>query len=145
MKKLIVVASTVLFAISSVAFATSMQSLNKSQVTKSIEDKTITTIPLVTVNGQLTNNTFTGYFNKNGQLNGQLTNKPDDGPQADQGKWMVKADGALCATWDNWNKGKSICVAVYKLQNGMLFVNTENKKIETMVLDSNIQAGNKIS
>jgi len=145
MKKLVLIASTVLLSLSTIASAISIQALNKGQVTDAISNKTITTIPLVTINGKLEKNTFTGFFHKEGQLNGKMANQPGDSPQADAGKWTVKADGALCATWDHWNDSKQLCVSVYKLTNGLLFVNTENKKLETVVLDADIQSGNKIS
>lgn len=142
-KSLLLLAATL--SVSSLALAGSLQSLNKSQVTNEFQDKTITTISLVTINDKLEQNAFTGYFNKNGQLNGQFANKPENDPQNDQGKWTVKTDGTLCATWDHWNKGNPICVSVYKLKNGYLFVNQGNKKIETVILDENIKSGNQLS
>ena len=98
MNKLALLAGAALLTLSSLSFAASLQSLNKSQVTHEVQGKTITTIPLVTLNDQLITNTFTGFFDKNGELKGQLANKPDNGPQTDSGKWQVKADGTLCAT-----------------------------------------------
>jgi hypothetical protein len=144
MKKSVILFSAALLTISSVAFSASLQSLSKSQVTQEIQGKTVKTVPIVTVNDQLMDNTFTGYFDKNGQLVGQLAVKPDGVEQTDQGTWTVKNDGALCATWQHWNQGKSICVSVFKLKNGMLLVNQQTRKIETVILDDNIKDGNQI-
>ncbi len=144
MKKLTLVVFALLLSASSLVFASSIQSLNKSQVMKALQDKTITTISLVTMNGKLIDNSFTGFFNKKGELQGELASKPENEPKKDQGKWMVKSDGTLCATWSTWNQKKPICVAVYKLTNGMVLVNQQNRKLETIVLDENIKEGNQL-
>jgi len=143
MKKLLTLG--ILLSMSSLACAASMQSLDKSQVTKAMEDKTITTISLTTLNDQMMNNAFTGYFNKNGQIQGKFATKPDNDPQTDDGKWEVKSDGTLCVTWQHWQQSKPICVSLYHLKNGYVFVNNSTKKIETIVLDSDVKTGNQMS
>lgn len=145
MKKLLLLSSALLWAVCSVSFANSLESLSKTQVTQVIEGKTITTVPLATLNGQLINNSFTGYFDKSGKIQGQFTDKPSNGPQSDQGTWMVKSDGTICATWQHWDNGQPICVSVYKVSNGILFINTQNKKFESMVLEENIKTGDQLS
>lgn len=143
MKKLLV-ATAVLASLSSVCFAANLTPLNKAQATKEISDKTITTIPAVTLDGKVIPNSFTGYFGKDGTTNGKLATPPNDGPQTDQGKWMVKANGAVCVTWDHWNNGKEKCVNFYKLSNALLIMNTDHG-FETLVLDDQIQSGNQVS
>lgn len=145
MKKLPIFASVLLLSFCGVALATSLQSLTKAQVVATIQNKTVTTIPLVTLEGKMINNTFTGYFDKNGQIQGQMENKPEGGPQTDQGQWTTKADGTLCATWQHWDQSKPICVSVFKLKNGLLFLNKDNKRLETIILDQNIKTGNQLS
>lgn len=145
MKKIAILSTGLLMIASSMVCATSMQSLNKTQVTKELQGKTITTIPLVTLNNEFMTNTFTGYFDTTGQIQGQFATKPDNDPQNDQGTWVVKSDGTLCATWQHWDKSKPICVTVYKLSNGLIFINQTNKKLETLILDENIKDGNHIS
>lgn len=145
MKKSVMLVSIVLLSLSAFAFGASMQSLSKAQTTQQIAGKTITTIPLITLNDQLIANSFTGFFDKNGQMKGQLASKPDNDPQTDEGKWIVKPDGTLCATWQHWHQNKPICVSIYKLTNGMLLVNQHNKKIETLILKENIKDGNQLS
>lgn len=146
MKKIVLLVTAALLSVCTLSFgASSLQPLDKSQATQTIQDKTITTIPMVTLNGQLINNTFTGYFDKTGTVKGQLANKPDNDPQTDQGTWMVKSDGTLCATWQHWDNSKPICVSIYKLNNGILFVNQQTKKFESYILQENIKSGNQIS
>ncbi|HEX4044072.1 MAG TPA: hypothetical protein VHZ76_00215, partial [Gammaproteobacteria bacterium] len=82
---------------------------------------------------------------KNGKVIGQMTNKPADEPQKDTGNWTVKADGTVCATWDHWNSNKPICVALYKLTNGLLLVNEESKKFESLILKDDIKSGNQMN
>lgn len=145
MKGFIASVASALLLLSSTSFALTMQSLDKSQVNKLVKGKTIVTIPLITLDGSLVNNTFTGYFDTNGKYTGQMANKPDNGPINDTGTWKVKSNGTLCVTWDHWNSSKPICVSVYKVNNGLLFINEKNHKLETMVLDSNIKDGNQLS
>lgn len=136
--------SSVLFSLSSLCFGTSLLSLDQQQVTQIFEDKTMTTVPLVTLNHQLINNTLTVFFDRRGKLTGQFTNKPEHGPQSDAGTWLVKSSGVLCAIWEHWSDSKPICVYVYKLNNGFLFVNKDNDNFESLVLKENIKTGNKL-
>ncbi len=144
MKKLALLSVVILFFVSPLGFAASMHSLNKEQVTNALQDKTMTTIPLLTLNGKLVNNTISMYFSKDSKLTGQFANKPDNDPQSDQGTWTIKPNGVLCTTWQHLNKQKPICVFVYKLQNGLVFVNIETNKFESMALDENIKDGNQV-
>jgi len=145
MKCLSIVTASIALLFSGITFAASMQSLSQNALNDQLKNKTITTIPLVTLNGALINNTFTGFFAADGKLQGQLNNAPSNGPKADTGSWMVKANGALCATWNHWNDNKPLCVLVYKVNNGMVFINEDNQKLETIILDDNIRSGNQIS
>lgn len=142
MKKLTVVCGLIALCCS-FSYAASMQSLNKNQVMKTLEDKTITTVPLVTLHGNLVTNTATVYFGKKGEVVGEFENKPENDPQSDQGTWQAKADGQICVTWKAWTKDKPTCVYTYKLANGLVFVNTANK-FESMVLTNGIQSGNRV-
>jgi len=144
MKKLLVLFA-VLTSVSAVSFAApGLVSMNKPQALKTISDKTITTISAVTLNGKVISDSFTGYFGKDGTANGKLASKPDDGPQDDQGKWMVKSNGMFCITWDHWNDGKEKCVNFYKLSNALLIMNARHG-FESLVLDEQIQSGDQMS
>jgi len=118
--------------------------MNKSQAMKELSDKTITTISAVTLNGKVISDSFTGYFSKDGKMNGKLATKPADGPQVDQGTWMVKSNGTVCITWEHWNNAKARCVDFYKLSNAFLITNADHG-FESLVLDSGIQSGNQMS
>lgn len=133
-----------LISFSSLASAATLTSLNSTQAKNVISDKTITTVSTVTLDGKLVDNTFTGYFNKDGTMQGSFATKPDNGPQTDQGKWRVMANGDFCFTWQNWDNNKERCVTFYKLNNALLVINNGNK-FETLILDNNIQPGNKLS
>ncbi|MDX1901491.1 MAG: hypothetical protein SFW66_05745 [Gammaproteobacteria bacterium] len=144
MKKLLVIFA-VLASVSSVSFAAAgLVSMNKAQAIKELSDKTITTISAVTLNGKVISDSFTGYFSKDGKTNGKLATKPADGPQVDQGKWMVKSNGMVCITWDHWNNAKEKCVNFYKLNNALLITNAGHG-FESLVLDDEIQSGNQMS
>jgi hypothetical protein len=145
MKKIIMMSALACAAISTAGFCSSMSSLSKSQVTSTMNDKTISSAPVITMDNELVSNTFTGYFGKDGKLNGQLANKPDNGPQTDTGTWKVNANGTLCATWDHWNSSKPICVSVYKVSNGYLLVNSQNQKFETLLLNNDMKSGNQLN
>jgi hypothetical protein len=142
MKRLII-ALALLFSTS--VFADAIQSLNQSQVNQALKDKTITTIPLATINGSLVNNTFSGYFNANGKVIGQMAHTPASGPANDTGSWTVTENGSLCVTWDHWNNKQNTCIALYNVNNGLLFINQNTHKLETMVLNENIKNGNGLN
>lgn len=140
MKKVILLAAALM---STASFGASLQSLNKNQATQLFQGNTMTTVPLVTLNKQLvTNNPITIYFDKQGTATGKFENKPDNAPQNDEGKWMVKGNGIVCVTWQNWNETKPLCVYVYKTNNSVLFINADNNNFESMALKTNMKTGN---
>ncbi len=141
MKKLLLL--PVLLSISTIGFAASLSPMNKATATSELTDKTITTISAVTLNGKVISDTFTGYFGKDGKMNGKLASKPADGPQTDQGSWKITADGKVCVTWQSWNNGQEKCVSFYKLSNALLIVNANNG-FESLALDNDIQSGNRM-
>lgn len=144
MKKALILLAASMVAVSSVSFAQSIHSLSKDQVTKMFADHTFTTLPVTTLNGDVMNNTFTGYWGNDGKMKGSFANKPDNDPQSDDGTWMVKNDGSLCATWSHWDNGKQVCVHAYETKNAVIFINAENK-LETIVLINDIKSGNQLS
>jgi len=142
MKKLLL--SLVLLSLSSVSLAASLSSMNSMELKNAISDKTITSVSKVTLNGKLIDDSFIGYFNKDGTSKGKLANPPaDGGPQTDQGTWKIQANGQLCVTWQKWDNAQPRCVMFYKLNNSLLVIGPNNV-FETLFLDSNIQDGNQI-
>jgi len=144
MKKSILLLIAALLSFSTLSFGASLQSLSKQQVLNTLQDKTMTTIHLITMNKQLVDNALTIYFDKQGQVSGQLVNKPDNNPQTDQGTWLVKSNGTLCVTWQSWNQNKPICVYVYKLNNSIAFINLDTNNFESLVLNDEIKTGNQL-
>jgi len=142
MKKSILIFALLIFSCS-MSYAASIQSMDKNQVTNALEDKTITTVPLATLHGNLISNTVSVYFGKGGKLIGQFTNKPNNDPQSDKGTWEVKANGQVCVQWKVWTNNNPICVYTYKLSNSLVFINTDNK-FESMVLFDKIHTGNQV-
>ena len=143
MKKLFVIFA-LLAPVSSVVFAaTNLVSMNQSQTTKAISDKTITTIPAVTIDGKVISDIFTCYFGANGKMNGKFAAKQADGPQVDQGTWIVKPDGMMCTTWEHWNHAKEKCVSLYKLNNALLFADSD-LNFKSLVLNSEVKSGNQM-
>lgn len=144
MKRLLIL-SVSLLSIASVGHAAGLSSMSSSEVKKAITDKTITTVDTATLDGQTINNSFTGYFSADGKVKGGFANKPDNEPQTDHGKWMVKSNGNFCFTWDHWDNNKERCVIFYKLKNAILVLGEEGKAFETLILDSNIKSGDQTS
>lgn len=145
MKKFKLVTAVALCSISTLSFAATLHSLDKKQMTKGIEDKTITTIQTVTMDQKLIANSMNAYFGKDGKLTGKLANTPESGPQSDEGKWEVKSNGELCATWQHWNNAKPICVIGYELKNGTLLVNASGNTFETFIINDSVKSGNQVS
>jgi len=135
--------SVALLSLSSICFAAPLAIMNKAAATKELSDKTITTISAATLDGKVISDSFTGYFDKNGKMNGKFQTKPANDPQTDQGSWIVKADGKVCVTWQHWNSGKEKCVNFYRLSNALLIVNMNNG-FESLVLNDDMQTGNKM-
>lgn len=133
-----------LMSFSSLGFAANIESMSKDQVTTALEGKSITTLPVSTMDRKLMNDVFMGYFDKDGKATGKFRTKPGSNPQKDTGTWTVKSDGQLCMTWQHWNEGKEFCLFAYNLNNSILFINTDNK-LESLVLQSQIKSGNNIS
>lgn len=146
MKKSLIVSALVLLSVSTLGHASSLSSMSKKHVMDAFQDKTMVTASLTTDHdGKLVENAFTGYFGKDGKAEGKMAQKPEKEQQSDKGTWMVKLNGTFCATWENWNEKKPMCFFVYDLKNSYVFVNTETKKLETVVVKDNVKEGNKVS
>lgn len=143
MKKKSIILFAALISVCSLSFASSLKSMSKDQVMKALEDKTITTIPMAMLGDQLLQDSFIGYFGKEGKLIGKFETKPANEPQTDEGTWAVKSDGLACATWQHWNNTKPVCVYFYDTKNALLLVG-ENK-LHSAVLKDNIKAGNQLT
>jgi hypothetical protein len=141
MKKLLI--ATALLSLSTMSFGTALHSMNKTQVMSFLGNKTITTVPLTTLNSTLIRNSFTGFFNQNGTMSGQFERNPGNGgPKKDRGHWMVKSDGLTCITWQHWDKGQEKCMTMYQLSNSLLVVGPSHN-FETMILNNNVKSGNR--
>src|SRR5262245_59321095 len=127
MKKFSVIFFAALFTICSIAFAaTNFKPMSKSEAQAALSDKTITTIGWATLNKQLIQNSFSGYFGTDGTAVGHFANKPNDNnPQDDQGTWTVKDDGEACATWQHWSNGQEICIYIYDAKNSLIFIGAD--------------------
>lgn len=131
-----------LLSIASCSFATSISSMSQSEVMDALSDKTITTISAATLNGKVLPNNFTGYFGKDGKMSGGFAKHTEGAPQNDKGTWLVKDDGGVCMTWEQWFHGKEECVYFYKLNNGFLIVGAD-QNFESVILNSEIKSGNQ--
>lgn len=142
MKKTLVL-STILISCCSFSYAASLSSMNKDQVVQALQDQTLTTIPLATLEDQLITNSATIYFDKQNQISGKFAHKPTNDPQSDKGTWEVKDDGSLCITWQHWFKSQPFCDYVYDANNSLLFMKGDNT-FASLVLKKNIKAGNHL-
>lgn len=142
MRKLVMVIAVFLSA-SQFSYAASLSSMNKSQASSTFTDKTITTLSAATLNGKVIQDSFSGYFGKDGKMNGKFSSKPADTPQADEGTWLTKSNGQVCFTWTHWNEGKERCVTLYKLNNAVLIIGPDNV-FETLIMNDNIKSGNQL-
>lgn len=141
MKKLLVL-SAALLTFSSISFAASITSMTSDQAKQALSDKTVTTIPAATMGDKIIDNSFTGYFNKDGTVQGSFANKPSDTTQNDKGTWKVKSNGLVCVKWDNWENAKERCVTFYKLKNALLVIGPNG--FETLFLTKDIKSGNQV-
>lgn len=138
-------AALVISMVSTAGIAATINSLNKQELNNIISDKTISTVPVITMDNQLTQNSITVYFGKDGKITGKLTNQPANGPQNDTGTWKIEANGALCVTWQHLNNATPICVTAFKVANGLILINDKNHGFETVLLSGDIKAGNQVN
>ena len=133
----------ILLLVSPIELATTLNSMSKDDVTKAFSDKTFSTISAATLNGNLIDDKFTGYFSKDGKMKGKFGKKPSNAPQNDTGVWRVNDDGTMCFKWDNWDSNTEKCVNLYQLQNGILVVNDQNG-FESMILNKDMSSGDSV-
>src|SRR5689334_5724520 len=98
--KACLLAATALLTISSISFANPapLQPLSKTVLEATLAGKTLTTVPLSTLENKLVADTLTIYFNKDSQAIGKFAVKIPNDPQSDTGTWKVESDGQLCIT-----------------------------------------------
>lgn len=146
MKKISIILLAAVFTICSFAFAaTNFKPMTKAEATQAFNDKTITTISWANLNGKLVQNSFTGYFGPDGKAMGHFANQPENNvPQDDQGTWLVKSDGTVCATWQHWFNGKELCVHIYNAKNSLVLIGVDGS-LNTLIMSDQIQSGNQMS
>lgn len=136
MKKFAYYSGLIALSLSATSFAAvPLHPMNKTQLMQALEGKSMTSISKTMINNQLIDNVLTLTFGKEGKIQGQLNNNPSNVPQQDQGTWKIKDDGQVCATWQHWQSG---CCTVYKLSNGLLFINKNN--FANLMLNENIKS-----
>lgn len=143
MKKRSIALFAALLVTSSLSFAMTLNSADKSQVTQFFINKTFTSIPASNLNGQYVENTFTGAADDQGHMWGKFAQKPADQPQTDQGTFTIKDDGQLCLTWQHWNGGQEFCVYAFNTDNAIVIVDTKSH-FHTAFMKSQVQSGNKL-
>jgi len=144
MKKLTTISAALLLSFSTISFGASINSMNKDQTTQALQDKTIKTASLSTIDDKVVDNSFTGYFGKDGKIKGTFAKKPAKEPQSDEGTWMVKDDGSFCVTWKHWNHVKPLCIATYQVSNGLIFINSDSNEFVSLALLDGIKSGNQM-
>lgn len=128
MKKLAAVFLGTLTA-STLAFAATLSSLDKDQVTHAFVNKSFTSIATVRINSQEITDVFTGKMDDQGKIQGKFQHKPTQGPQMDQGVYTIKDNGQLCITWDHWENTKdekAFCVYTFDTKNAYIMVGNDN-------------------
>lgn len=138
-KQLILGTATLLIGVSAYAVG-NLNPMTQDQLTQLIQDKTLTTIPLSTIDNHLVADRISIYFGKDGEAQGHLAKKDSKLPQNDTGKWEVKEDGALCISWKSWFKSKAFCDYAYDAKNSIIFLNGEGAFV-SLVLKSRISSG----
>ena len=144
MKKWLIGLSLIMAA-SSLVHGATLQSLDKAKVTSLFENHTMTTVSMITLNGKMINNTFTGYLAKDGHIVGQLAAKSANLPQGDKGMWSVKENGDFCVTWEHWQDAKETCMTVYETKNMLLLINVNTGKFESAIPLEHLKEGDQMS
>ena len=125
MKKQLVVVAT-LIATSSLGFSATLSSINQDQFKQAFVKKTFTAVLTSQLNGKEITSGLTVYVGNKGKIKGKFTDKPVNGPQADQGVYVIKNDGMICITWRHWFKGKEECVYAYNTKNAYIMVDNND-------------------
>ncbi len=111
-----------LITMTSVSFAATLTSLNKTQVEQAFVGKTLVSIPTDNLNGKTINNTFSMFMDNHGHIWGSMSQKPVDEPRADEGVYSIKQDGTVYMTWNHWDGAKQLCFHSFATANAYLNV-----------------------
>jgi hypothetical protein len=139
MKKVIVLVLTLIA--STFSFAATLHSLNKAGVKQAFVGKTIVSVPATHLNAQVLQNSFIAYIDPNGTMMGKFMQKPADAPQMDKGTYVIKDNGEMCLTWQQWDNGKQFCVNVFDTKNAYIIVDNEHM-FHTVFMKDVIKEGN---
>lgn len=131
------------FLFVSCSFSSTLTSMTNVEARNAIEDKTISTASMATLNGRVIQNTFTGFFKNDGTITGAFEKKPINAPQVDQGTWNTRGAGMVCIKWDHWNNNVETCVTLYKLNNAILTVGP-NGEFNSLVFDGDVKSGDQL-
>jgi hypothetical protein len=134
-----------MMAVTTASYAVTMESLGQEKIKKLLENHTMTTVSMITLNGKMVNNTFTGYLSRDGKIVGQLADKPGAARQGDKGTWTVTANGLFCVKWEKWQDAKETCANVYETKNMLIFVDATTGKFESAVPLEHVKEGDQMN
>lgn len=141
MKKYTILSAALLSLTTLPSFSNSLHALNKAETLKLLSGNTITT-PVSKIQGEVVNNTFTGYFSKDGKMQAKFSNPLQNEPQADEGTWVIGRSGTFCVTWQHWGANKPHCMSFYKLVNGYVLVDNDSNSFESFIPTTGVARGN---
>jgi len=143
MKKLITLIMVTFSAISSLSFASTLNSMDKAAVEHVILDKTLVSIATDNLNGRTIKNTFSMYLDKHGNMFGRMSHKPVGEPQTDKGVYSITSDGTFYFTWQHWDGGKKLCGHLFNTKNAYISIDCSNV-FHTAFMKDSIQPGNQL-
>jgi hypothetical protein len=132
-----------LMFLNSSVLATTLQSMTKEEIQNSLINKTLISIPTDNLNGKTINNTFTMYMDGQGNIYGQMSLKPNNEPQTDQGIYTLENDGTISIQWHHWDNKEKLYAQIFETQNAYLAIGSDHV-FHTAYLKESILPGNKI-
>lgn len=124
-------------------YASTLTSMNASEVKKELVNKTFVSIATDNLNGKTINNVFSTYLDKKGKIYGRMSVKPKNEPQTDVGQYEISRDGAVYITWENWDRHKKLCANFYDTKNAYLAISCD-KVFHTVFMKESIREGNHL-
>lgn len=109
----------------SYTMAATLHSMTKEQVQKTFINKTLVSISTDNLNGKTINNTFIMYMDDKGKIYGEMSHKPKDEPQSDNGVYTLENDGTISITWNHWDKHEKLYAQFYEMKNAYLAVSSD--------------------
>ena len=131
--------------LSTLSYANTLHSMNKSQVQALLNNHTLISAPTDNLDGKTDHDILFLYADGKGHLTGYRAQPLGHSPQNDQGTYNISTNGIMNFRWHHWGNKQLHHACIYELKNAYLVTSCDDNMFHTLFMKSQIRVGKHLS